>query len=196
MSSQPTIQILPSTQTSGGSLKQQAVSLTYNSQSSPDAALWASAAQALQSAQSQIDAITSALRQQIAIPASSSAIAPYPVPIVAGTATPDASQPTNLLILTAAVCLTDPQGNKYVNVAPVINYGQVPGQYTPWQLITQEDPVFNTGGYSTVFDPSYVIAFAVASAQSPANTQCHVDFKTDSNGKTTPTACLIDQPIS
>ncbi len=119
----------------------------------------------------------------------------YIVPIVAGTATPDASQGQNLLILTAPDCLTDANGNLYVNVAPPINYSLTPGVYSPWQLVTQEDPVGNTGGYSTVFDASYKIAFAVASAASPASTQCHVDLRTDPNGVTYPTGCLIDQPI-
>jgi hypothetical protein len=135
--------------------------------------------------------------REIYIPAqnTNAAAPPYIVPIVAGTATPDASRGTNLLILTAADCLTDANGSLYVNVAPPVNYSTASGAYTNWQLITQEDPVGGTGGYSTVFDASYKIGFAVASSNSPANTQCHVDFKTDSAGVTSPTGCLIDQPI-
>jgi hypothetical protein len=166
----------------------------------------------------------------------SSSGVPYPVPVVAGTATPDASQGANLLVLTAADCLTDSNGNLYVNVAPPINYSVSAGILTNWQLNTQEDPscpwiigtayvignvafygpsfyiaIANSAGqepdtsptywtringYSTIFDPSYKIGFSVASTASPANTQCHVDFKTDSSGVTTPTGCLIDQRIS
>jgi hypothetical protein len=165
----------------------------------------------------------------------SSSGVPYTVPVVAGTATPDASQGANLLILTAADCLTDANGNLYVNVAPPVNYSVSADILTPWQLNTQEDPscgwlvgtayvignVASYGGsfyiavasgtghepdtspafwsrinsYSTIFDPSYRIAFAVSSTASPANTQCHVDLKTDATGLTTPTGCLIDQPI-
>ncbi len=169
-----------------------------------------------------------------AAPASSSGM--YSVPIVSGVATPDASQGANLLILTAAACLTDSNGNLYVTVAQPINYATTAGSFTNWQLITQEDPsaawvaltaytigqVVSYGGsfysalgsttgnepdtspaswskinsYSTIFDSSYVIAFAVASAQSKPNTQCHVDFRTSAAGATTPTGSLIDQPIS
>lgn len=123
-----------------------------------------------------------------------------PITIVGGvaTATPDASQGANLLVLTAAICSTDSNGNKYVNVAAPINYSTAIGVYTPWQLIVQQDPATPSGGYSTVFDPvggSYRIGFAVASLQSQPNTQCHVDFKTSSTGVTTPTGSLLDQPI-
>ena len=153
-----------------------------------------------QDAKGNISPVRFAPWQEVFVPAlTSSAFAPassYLVPVVAGTATPDASQAVNLLILTAANCLTDANGNKYVNVAPPINYSTTPsGVETPWQFITQEDPVGGTGGYSTIFDPSYKIAFAVASAASPADTQCHVDFRTSSAGVTTPTGALIDQPI-
>lgn len=167
---------------------------------------------------------------------SSSSGVPYAVPVVAGTATPDASQGANLLVLTAADCLTDANGNLYVNVAVPINYSVSAGILTNWQLNTQEDPsclwligtAYSIGnvaswsgsfyiavangtghepdtspaywnkinGYSTVFDPSYKIGFSVASTASPASTQSHVDFKTDSTGITTPTGCLIDQRIS
>jgi hypothetical protein len=139
--------------------------------------------------------------QEIYVPPQppASTYAPYSVPItsVAGiaTATPDASQGENLLILTAAICSTDSNGNLFVNVAAPINYSTSAGVYTPWQLVTQEDPVGLTGGYSTVFDSTYRIGFAVASPASPPNTQCHVDMKTSSAGITTPTGSLIDQPI-
>jgi hypothetical protein len=143
------------------------------------------------------DETTDTIRMVYVTPAASSGLpaAPYTVPVIAGTATPDASQGANLLILTAANCLTDANGNKYVNVATPINYSTTPRAFTIWQLITQEDPVGLTGGYSVVFNPTYKIAFAVASSASPANTQCHVDFRTDSTGITMPDGCLIDQPI-
>lgn len=122
--------------------------------------------------------------------------AQYAVPVVAGVATPDASQGENLLTLTAADCVPDANGNPCITVAQPINYGTGAGVYTPWTLVTQEDPAGMTGGYSTIFDPAlYRLGFAVASTGSPPNTQCHVDFKTDSAGVTTPTGFLIDQPI-
>jgi hypothetical protein len=152
-----------------------------------------------QDAQGNISPVRFAPWQEVFVPAlTSAAFAPassYLVPVVAGVATPDASQAVNLLILTAANCVADGNGNPCIAVAPPINYSTTSGVETPWQFITQEDPVGGTGGYSTIFDPSYKIAFAVASTASPANTQCHVDFRTSSAGVTTPTGALIDQPI-
>lgn len=160
----------------------------------------------------------------------------YAVPVVGGTATPDASKGTNLLVLTAAICLTDSNGNLYVNVAPPVGYSVGSNAYTNWQLISQEgvevawssatayvvgahvsfnnvnyvsilngtnqqpdtSPTYWTAlaGYSTVFDASYVIGFAVSSPASPLATQCTIDFQTNSAGITRPTSSLIDQPIS
>jgi len=125
--------------------------------------------------------------------------APYLVPItsVGGiqTATPDASQGENLLILTPANCSTDANGNLFVYISAPINYSISAGANTAWQFNSQEDPVGGAGGMSTVFDPSYQVGFAVASPASPPRTQCHVDFKTSSVGVTTPTEAFIDQPI-
>lgn len=124
-------------------------------------------------------------------------MAMYAVPVGAGTATPDASKGPNLLILTAANTLSDANGNKYVNLAGAINYATSPiTTITLWSLIVHQDPVGFTGGYSIVFAAGvYRVAFVVAGTQSPANTQSHIDFRTDTSGISTPTGSLIDQPI-
>jgi hypothetical protein len=132
------------------------------------------------------------------VPPQTASIA-YSVPVSSGVATPDASKGDNFLVLNAANTVADSNGNPAINVAQPVGYDTTPGVYTKWSLIVQQDPATPSGGYSTIFDPSgatYKIGFAVASVNSPANTQCHVDFKTDWNGITTPTGCLIDQPIS
>jgi hypothetical protein len=41
---------------------------------------------------------------------------------------------------------------KLVNVAAPVGYSTPPRAFSIWQLITQEDPVGMTGGYSTIFD--------------------------------------------
>lgn len=62
------VSILPPNQTSGGSLKEKSSGLRYNTQKSPDAALWSTAADAFSNAQSQIDNITNALRTALPQP--------------------------------------------------------------------------------------------------------------------------------
>lgn len=62
------VSILPPNQTSGGSLKEKSSGLRYNTQKSPDAALWSTAADAFSNAQSQIDNITNALRAPLPQP--------------------------------------------------------------------------------------------------------------------------------
>lgn len=63
-----TVSILPPNQTSGGSLKEKAVSLRYNTHGSPDAQLWSTAGEAFSNAQSQIDNIVNALRSPLPQP--------------------------------------------------------------------------------------------------------------------------------
>lgn len=63
-----TVSILPPKQPSGGSLKEKSAAFRYNSQDSPDAALWSTAADAFSNAQSQIDYIMNALRAPLPQP--------------------------------------------------------------------------------------------------------------------------------
>lgn len=63
-----TVSILPSTQSSGGSLKEKANGLRYGTQASADARHWVSNAEALTNAQSQIDHISNALRRPVPFP--------------------------------------------------------------------------------------------------------------------------------
>lgn len=65
---QSTVSIIPPNQPSGGSLKEKSAAFRYNSQKSPDAALWSTAADAFSSAQSQIDHIMNALRAPLPQP--------------------------------------------------------------------------------------------------------------------------------
>lgn len=65
---QSTVSIIPPSQPSGGSLKEKSAAFRYDSQKSPDAALWSTAADAFSNAQSQIDHIMNALRAPLPQP--------------------------------------------------------------------------------------------------------------------------------
>jgi hypothetical protein len=129
--------------------------------------------------------------------ASSSSDAEYSVPIASGVATPDASQANNVLVLTAADCLTDADGNLYVKLAAPINASTDSGMVTRWSLTIEQDPVGNTGGYSVLFDSTYYLTTTLATKDSPANTQCHADFKTTAAGNTSLAGLpSVNQPIA
>ncbi|HWF11612.1 MAG TPA: hypothetical protein VG297_24260 [Bryobacteraceae bacterium] len=63
---------------------------------------------------------------------------PYVVPISNGTATPDASRPVNVLMISAAMCLIDGSGNRYINIARPLNYPLLRGIAARWELVIQQ----------------------------------------------------------
>jgi hypothetical protein len=98
--------------------------------------------------------------------------------VIAGIATPDLSLGTRfLLVLTADTTLALPIGS--------------PSAPTDWVLIVQQD---STGGWS-LFTPDYPMNYALATAQSPADTESVQSFTTDATTTRGAGAPSVDQPI-